>query len=569
MEKADGARHHVSVIKAARLGYAKTIMGALGHFEANAPCPVMLLVPTEDDASRFSRDEVGPMFAESPALAGLLSSRQGLGDRDSLTAKYFSNGGSLKIPAARAPRNLRSHDVKILLMDEVDAYEVTTEGAADELAVRRTIAHPDRKVIVGSTPTIDGISIIQRLYDQSDMRIFEVPCPHCDISFEIQFEHLQWPPERPLEAYVVCPNCGGVIEEQCKADMVERGEWRATESQIKGRAGFRINAFVSLFENASWGHIAQEYLNAQLGGPSVMRVLENTVLGKCSTLSIDNVDAAALNARKENFSLQAIPHDVLLIVAGADVQGDRIEVVFVGHALNGAQFILGHVTLMGQTSENSFWTELDQLLLSKWIHPRGYELRCEACAIDTSYRSQQVYAFTQPRHHRGIFGVKGKLSTTGIRNPIWEPGFSKSSRAVKLYFVSTDQVKILVMERLVALPFLTRAGTPCLTDEGCGRNPSAYRFSNTLSDAFFTQCGNERRYIKFVHNVPRHEFHPVQQGARTEAIDCLVYATAVRYSLAHVNMKERALRGSPAQLGKPPTLTMAERYRRLMDAHNG
>ena len=113
-----------------------------------------------------------------------------------------------------------------------------------------------------------------------------------------------------------------------------------------------------------------------------------------------------------------------------------------------------------------------------------------------------------------VFGVKGKLSTTGIRNPIWEPGFSKSSRAVKLYFVSTDQVKILVMERLAALPFLTRAGTPCLTDEGCGRNPSAYRFSNTLSDAFFTQCGNERRYIKFVHNVPRHEFHPVQQGAR-------------------------------------------------------
>ena len=342
---------HVSVIKAARLGYTKAIMGALGHFAANAPCPTMLLVPTEDDANRFSRDEVGPMFAESPALQGLLSSRQGPGDRDSLTAKYFSNGGSLKIPAARAPRNLPSHDVKILLMDEVDAYEITSEGDPIELAIKRTLVHPDRKIVIGSTPTIDGVSVIQRMFEQSDKRIFEVPCPHCDVPFEIQMEHLQWPPERPLEAYIVCPECGACIEEHCKPDMVARGEWRITEPEVKGRASFRLNAFVSLFENASWGNIAQDYLNAQLGGPSVMRVFENTVLGKCSTLSIDSINASGLASRQENFGLDKLPAEVLLITGGVDVQGDRVECVFLGHSLDGAQFILGHVVLMGQTSE--------------------------------------------------------------------------------------------------------------------------------------------------------------------------------------------------------------------------
>ncbi len=222
---------------------------------------------------------------------------------------------------------------------------------------------------------------------------------------------------------------------------------------------------------------------------------------------------------------------------------------------------------MGQTSEAPVWEALDRLLMTKWRHPRGYELKCEACAIDTSYRSEHVYRFTQPRHYRGIFGVKGKLSTPGLRNPIWQAGFSKASRAVQLYHVSVDQVKILVIERLGAMPFLNASGEPAT--EGSRRNPAAFRFSNSLPDTFFEQCANERRYLRFIHNVPKYEFHPVQQGARTEAIDCLVYATAVRYSLAHVNMKERALRGSPAQLGKPPTLTMAERYRRLMDAHNG
>ena len=232
-------------------------------------------------------------------------------------------------------------------MDEVDAFEVTSEGDPIELAIKRTLAHADRKIIIGSTPTIDGVSVIQRMFEESDKRIFEVPCPHCDTGFEIQMEHLQWPPERPLEAYVVCPNCGACIEEHYKPDMVARGEWRITEPQIKGRAGFRLNAFVSLFENSSWGAIAQDYLNAQLGGPSVMRVFENTVLGKCSSLSIDSIDASGLASRQENFSLDKLPAEVLLITGGVDVQGDRVEAVFIGHAVTGEQFILGHVVLYG------------------------------------------------------------------------------------------------------------------------------------------------------------------------------------------------------------------------------
>jgi len=37
-------------------------------------------------------------------------------------------GGSLKCVAGKAPRNLRAHTAKILMIDEVDAIEVSTEG---------------------------------------------------------------------------------------------------------------------------------------------------------------------------------------------------------------------------------------------------------------------------------------------------------------------------------------------------------------------------------------------------------------------------------------------------------
>jgi phage terminase large subunit GpA-like protein len=35
------------------------------------------------------------------------------------------------------------------------------------------------KVLLGSTPTIHGISRIEREYEASDQRRYFVPCPHC------------------------------------------------------------------------------------------------------------------------------------------------------------------------------------------------------------------------------------------------------------------------------------------------------------------------------------------------------------------------------------------------------
>jgi phage terminase large subunit GpA-like protein len=55
-------------------------------------------------------------------------------DRSTLLSRQFG-GGSLKIVAARAPRNLRRHSVRVLLADEVDAMELPTEGDARDFTV--------------------------------------------------------------------------------------------------------------------------------------------------------------------------------------------------------------------------------------------------------------------------------------------------------------------------------------------------------------------------------------------------------------------------------------------------
>ena len=57
--------------------------------------------------------------------------------------------------------------------------EITVEGDPLAIAEKRTFAHADRKIVRGSTPTEEDVSLVERAYDESDMRIYEIPCPHC------------------------------------------------------------------------------------------------------------------------------------------------------------------------------------------------------------------------------------------------------------------------------------------------------------------------------------------------------------------------------------------------------
>ena len=72
---------------------------------------------------------------------------------------------------------------KYLMMDEVDAYPVDADGEGDpvSLAIKRTSTFNKKKILMISTPTIKGMSRIEKeYYENSDARRFFLPCPHCN-----------------------------------------------------------------------------------------------------------------------------------------------------------------------------------------------------------------------------------------------------------------------------------------------------------------------------------------------------------------------------------------------------
>lgn len=517
----DPTIERVTIVKAARIGFSTLLTGALASYVANEPAPILAVLPTEADARRYVVDDVEPIFGASPSLAGLLSDDTSDAGRNTLLARRFP-GGSLRFVAAKARRNLRSHNVRVLFVDEADAMLPGAEGSPIALAEKRTLSFPNRKIVIGSTPTDAETSNVLPAYEKSDRRIFEVPCPHCGHRFELLWNDIWWPKGRPEEAHAVCPDAGCIIDEREKPAMVAAGAWRATAPEVVGHAGFRLNALISLLANASWAKLAAEWLGAYQDADT-RRVFVNTLLAEAWHDGADTVDESALAGSVEPFGLNEIPAEALAVTVGVDVQDDRLECSFVGWTRNDDAMVLGHLIVWGSSQDDTTWAELDTLLRTTWLHPHGGRLKVDAALIDSGDGgiTDKVYSFCFPRLARKIWAGKGVAGT--------RPAIQMSKAPVKggrLFLVGVDGIKTTIFDRL--------------------KRGVQIRLSAELEPDYFAQLASERRVVRYVRGQPIRRFERIA-GARAEALDCLVYAFAARRGVTIVfDTREDELRGMPS-----------------------
>ncbi|WP_233243176.1 phage terminase large subunit family protein [Thioclava sp. NG1] len=501
----------VTVVKPVRVGLTTLLSGTVAAYIANEPAPIMVLQPTEADARDYVVSDLEPIFSATPELKGLMSAETDEAGRNTLLSRRFP-GGSLKVVAAKSPRNLRRHNVRVLLIDEADAMEPGAEGSPLTLAERRTLSFPNRKIVLGSTPTLEATSNVLRAYANSDTRVYECPCPHCGDFHEITWADIQWPEGEPLKAAYVCPSCGAVTEERQKPAMVAAGRWRITRPEVEGHAGFRLNALVSTLANASWGKIAQEFLESK-AHPDKLQVWTNTLMGQGWREAAEEIDDAALAARAEPFGLpDAIPGDVLFVTCGVDVQRDRLEMVFVGWGRDEV-FILAQDVIYGDPMGDGVWAELDDALRTVWKHPKGGFLRVDATGIDAGdgVTMDRVLGFCRPRMGLRIYAVKG---ASGDRQAIK----ASDTRGARLFIVGVDGLKGQLINRL------TR-----------GRS---VRFSDTLEGRFYEELASERLVVHYRKGAPIRQWERTP-GRRAESLDCVIYAMAVR-NLVNANVDRRA-----------------------------
>jgi len=188
----------VTVMKSARIGYTKILNNIIGYHIHQDPCPIMVVQPTVEDAEGYSKDEIAPMLRDTPVLHNLVAESKAKVSTNTILKKTFP-GGQLLMIGANSPRGFRRVSMRGVLFDEVDGYPLSAgaEGDQIKLGERRTEYYWNRKIVMGSTPTLTETSRIRRSYELSDMRRYYVPCPHCEHYQVLRWDNFRWEEGKP------------------------------------------------------------------------------------------------------------------------------------------------------------------------------------------------------------------------------------------------------------------------------------------------------------------------------------------------------------------------------------
>lgn len=409
--------HTVVVMSSAQVGKTTMLENVIGFHVQHDPCPILLMFPDQKMADEFSKDRLTPMVRDTPALRGLIATSMSKGTGNTTMHKTFP-GGQLTIGWASSVSALAGRPIRVGLGDEVDRWPIKAgrEGDPVRLFQKRMAGFWNSKAGYWSTPTVEGASRIETLYNESDRRVFETPCLHCGEAFVLQFEHLKWEEgagftgadgrqvRRAKRAWFECPNCRGSIDDAQVKSMVARGSWRA-QGEANGTAGFWLWEGLSPFSTPL--RIADQWLGS-LGSIEEQKSIVNTVLGRTWRESGEAPDEEKLLSRCEQYPIGTAPAGVLFLTAGADVQTDRLEVQVVGWGRGKESWLVDYVIFHGETAQHDSdpWNRLAELLSTTYTHEHGAQLSLMMTAVDSGYLAPVVYDWARRQGSR-VMVVKG------------------------------------------------------------------------------------------------------------------------------------------------------------------
>lgn len=288
-------------MKGAQIGGTECGNNWIGYVIHHSPGPMLAILPTVEMAKRNSKQRLDPLIEDSDVIRNRVRPARSRDSGNTILQKEFQ-GGVLVLTGANSAAGLRSMPVRFLFLDEVDAYPGDVEGEGDPVALAeaRTRTFARRKILMVSTPTIRGISRIEREYELSDQRKYMVPCPECGTHQWLKFEQLKWPKGEPEEALYECEHCELKIEERHKTWMLQNGYWEA-QAECDGRtAGFHLSSLYSPYGWRSWAQIARAWVDAQ-GSDAAIKSFKNTELGETYVETGEAPDWQRLYERRDPY----------------------------------------------------------------------------------------------------------------------------------------------------------------------------------------------------------------------------------------------------------------------------
>ena len=410
----DSGVQRISVMKCGQASITTLMVLAAAYYTTEAPRSLALIWPTIDLCHSNVQERLRPMFEAIPSLADLFD----FGPRSAdITASRWKFPGGIGYIKPGNRRGLVNFSAPVLLLDEVAKFQAAQDGDAITRSRRACITYPDSKIFEGSTPDQAGSCPMVAAHAEGDRRVWKVPCPSCGHEHELVWENMHYPPNRPEEAFMVCPSCDAHITQKQKFDVVSAGRWVVTHPDARYRS-YHVSGFMSLL--LPWSAIAQEYESAR-GDYSREIVWRKEWLG-LPALPMGGVvmSPEELMERSEaKLELGTCPDEALVLTAGVDVQGNRLEMFVWGWADQRESWLVDIVVIPGNPEGRAIWQQLHDAIQRRYKTPYGQERLISLTCIDTGYLTDHVYssAGRWPR----VRLIKGRSAGTATGQIIFPP----------------------------------------------------------------------------------------------------------------------------------------------------
>ena len=506
----------LTVMKSSQVGITECVVNVLGYSIEHSPCPVMVMLPTIESRDGWKTQKLNPMLTETAAVRNILG---GMRSRDAANSKDAIDfpGGILFLAGGNSPNSYAQKTVRRMIMDDLDRFpeEVGNEGDPVALGKGRLKAMARSIFAKISTPTIAGVSLIEREYEASDQRRYHIACSSCHVEQSLKWSNLKWN-NLMTAVWYECEHCGHEIQEHHKPIMLANGRWIAANPKIK-RRGYHISAlYAPIGLGPSWLNLAQEFIVAK-DDQGTLKTFTNTQLGETWRDEARTIKPHELSKRMEDIPMRTLPIGCLALTVGVDTQDQWLAVQLLGWGANHLWIVEYH-EIKGDTTRPEIWNDLEAYLHTKILNAYGKPIRLRAVGIDSrGHRGVYVRQFvTRPSLKVSVFAVQG--STLRLNRPIAltasHPDRTRKGKPLPggygLWNIGTEHCKDFLLKRLVS-------------DEDHPPEDRVLRFPAGLDDDYFHGLLSEyydpvkKRYIQ-------------KKGAkhkRNEPLDTLVYAWAI------------------------------------------
>jgi hypothetical protein len=295
--------------KSAQMAYTETAMNKVFfHVDIRKESAIYVL-PTEENAQKFSASRFDPALELSKHLAAIFSDVKNVTHKRAGTANLFIRGSVSR-------NKLVSDPVSLMIFDEVD--EMHQENIP--LAVERMSGQQFYQAFFLSTPTATNFGI-NKYFQRSTQDHWVFPCPHCSRHVELSYPDCLVitadtdTDPKLLDSYIICPECKHKLEHKDKTSFLPKGRWISSFSNRIIR-GFYINQLYSSTV-APW-KIAETAIKS-ISDPVEEQQLWNSKLGLPHTIKGANVTDAELEACTKNYKKYMSCDPNYLVTMGVDV----------------------------------------------------------------------------------------------------------------------------------------------------------------------------------------------------------------------------------------------------------